>query len=525
MGKMVGRKMCILEDHLKRETFAVKVRQEGKQHQQMFDKQLKDWIADKEAYLTSRPGIDSIGDAQVQRTLFDQYTQEYTMMDKTSLASFYALCDSVLQAKYTSDLSEYVYEHMKYIEPGYDHHEPELRSALEVNLKFVQEKHEALKNMAANLSQELDDSLALEIRKEKLRLEYAHLSLEYTKWSKETCDSLAIERFGFVLEEVQAYQANITKSTEEIKAKAEAKITEVKGVDSEMQAIGVTKNVYSSISIPDLESANAAALTALQSRNERFNAELKRQIDNDNLCKEFAAVAEPFSKWITEVKNTITGSKDDLETQHSFVCKQIDSLTKDAERLEAIRGWANKIEAAKISHIRHTTLTMKDVDVQWTQFQKFLNAKRTMLDTEIQNAKLRGITEQQMKEIEANFKQFDKNNDNLLDRKEFTGCLYSLGEERTGREIAELMKQVGDAKGMVSDAAFKEFMVHVFGDADTADEIGNALMLINHGEKVAVHDRMEPVLPPEDVTYFEQTAPKSGDGWDYTAWIASMFAR
>ena len=65
------------------------------------------------------------------------------------------------------------------------------------------------------------------------------------------------------------------------------------------------------------------------------------------------------------------------------------------------------MEAAGITNIRYTILTAKDVQVQWEQYQAFLKKKEKMLQEEIEHHKLRGITQDQFNEIEANFKQFD----------------------------------------------------------------------------------------------------------------------
>lgn len=79
------------------------------------------------------------------------------------------------------------------------------------------------------------------------------------------------------------------------------------------------------------------------------------------------------------------------------------------------------MHAAGITNIRHTTLTAKDVEVQWEQYKKFLDAKKSilpywrnsnlktgMLAAEIEHSRLRGITPEQFKEIESNFQMFDK---------------------------------------------------------------------------------------------------------------------
>lgn len=67
---------------------------------------------------------------------------------------------------------------------------------------------------------------------------------------------------------------------------------------------------------------------------------------------------------------------------------------------------------------------------------------------------------------------------------------------------------------------------HIFkGDSDTKAEIMESLALINRHDTVANHAAMEQVVANADLEYFEATAPRSGSGWDYVAWVNSMFAR
>ena len=46
-------------------------------------------------------------------------------------------------------------------------------------------------------------------------------------------------------------------------------------------------------------------LQAMAERRSRYDAELARQIANDNLCKDFAAKADPFSQTLTDNKEKV----------------------------------------------------------------------------------------------------------------------------------------------------------------------------------------------------------------------------
>jgi Ca2+-binding EF-hand superfamily protein len=84
--------------------------------------------------------------------------------------------------------------------------------------------------------------------------------------------------------------------------------------------------------------------------------------------------------------------------------------------------------------------------VQWTQYKAFLERKKKMLVEEIENVKLRGLTAEQLRDIEENFKLFDGDKSGLVDKKELKACLYSLGEEKNKAEIDEIITKYGRVK-------------------------------------------------------------------------------
>lgn len=88
------------------------------------------------------------------------------------------------------------------------------------------------------------------------------------------------------------------------------------------------------------------------------------------------------------------------------------------------------------------------------------------------------------------------------------------------------MNEFGDPKKSgISYEGFKEFMIRVLGDSDTKAEIMESMGLINKHDKEANHVAMEVVVAEVDLQYFEATAPRAGNNWNYVDWVESMFAR
>jgi len=289
--------------------------------------------------------------------------------------------------------------------------------------------------------------------------------------------------------------------------------------------LGVTHNIYTKLTLSDLEHAESSLRSSESENNQKYQKELDRQLANDALCRQFASQADPFSKWISEVKEKVTLSQADLQGQLRFVEEKLSSFSSDGAVLPSIEATSQKMDEAGILTNKHTTLTNKDVQVQWQQYKLFLERKKVMLEEEVEREKLKGVTAEQFKEIESNFKQFDTSNSGALDRKAFKACLYSLGEEKTNAEIDNLMKEFGDGTKVVYEG-YKGFMVNLLGVSDSKNDIVAGFELMCRHNTVAKRDRLELVgVNEKDVQYISETAPTLEDGFDYHAWTDSVFSR
>jgi actinin alpha len=252
---------------------------------------------------------------------------------------------------------------------------------------------------------------------------------------------------------------------------------------------------------------------------------LARLTFEDNLCKEFAGVADPIAKQIDTVKSRVAESKSDLESQAQFVRDSLADAEKES-RFAQLHDLQGKIDGAGIAYNPHTMLTAADLDVQWTQFKAMLNAKKAMLEEEIEHNKMRGLTKEQYVEIEEQFKQFDKSKNGLLEKNEFKACLYSLGHEKTGQEVVAVMAKYGakDGKGMQYDG-FKEFMINELGDNDSKGDIIAGFKLLNKDADVCKMANLEILMEDADVSYLKANMKATGDAYDFSSWTENVFAR
>jgi len=157
-----------------------------------------------------------------------------------------------------------------------------------------------------------------------------------------------------------------------------------------------------------------------------------------------------------------------------------------------------------------------------------LRIKKKQIEEEIENAKLRGLSPSDLRDIEDNFNTYDKNHNGILEVNELKACLYSLGEEKSKSQVEEILRTFGDGR-QLNYAQFKEMMIRVLGDADTKEEVLNGFRLINKlpetARPVAVREKLSQVMKPDDIEYIFRTAPPEGDGVDYSRWTEDIFSR
>lgn len=507
LGKLSAAKREILNDDLAREKFIQSTRLLNNQHKVRHDK-LSQWTADKLSFLRRIEEIDSISDAKYQLGLLDAFEKE-KKENTPNVDALKKLGAEITSAKYETKFSKWVFETPEEVRD---------REA------FVDQKWNVELTQAADEKKKaLEAALQREVRKEELRLQFANRAGDFAAWAKEAADNIASTAFGFTFLEVQAFENTLNANDQEVASVNSDKKTACDRAFSELQSMNVKSNNYTTHTPSDVSNFYNSVVAALDSRKSAYKTELEKQRKNDELCKRFADVVDPFIKLLLGYKEKITESKEELEAQLAFVNQRLES--NDGAPLPQVKALQEEITKAGITYNRHCPHNARDVDLQFGQYQAFLQRKKVMLQEEIELKKLKGITPEQLKEIETQFKQFDKNNDGSLEKKEIKACLYSLGEDRSNAEVNELMSKYGDGKEMKFEG-FKEFMIKQLGDTETKEEVLNGLKLINKGKDVAVLDEMELVLEPHDIEYFKKTADKGADGsLLYDKWVDTVFSK
>jgi len=373
-----------------------------------------------------------------------------------------------------------------------------------------------------------EDDVERERHKEKLRLLFSSQASNFKAFQSDVVTSAVVTHFGFTLKEVENFERELDQIDSHVQHEANTKKDEYDDTRRQMDDFKIKDNVYTTISMDDLKKLQAQITECLSQRRKRYNTELERQRFNDQLCQKYASYAEPLSKFIIDVKESITTHKGNLQEQLELVIIKLETRDLDGEVIGDIIKLAAQIEERKITHNEHTSLTVKDIEVLWEQYKLFLENKLKQIKDEIELEKLRGLTPEDLKEIEDNFGLFDKNKNGFLEKSELKTCLYSLGEERSKANIEELINKYGDGKKLLYQQFF-ELMVQVLGDGDTKDEVISGFRLINRlpddQPPVASPEKLGKVMENEFISYIMETGETLGDGVDFVQWTEQIFSR
>jgi len=284
-------------------------------------------------------------------------------------------------------------------------------------------------------------------------------------------------------------------------------------------------NPYTSVTVADIGTKFAALGDATGARRSNYAAELARWRENDALCKNFAELVNPMQVTVGKLVGDLLAGQGTDEEQLELVKKGLEALIAECFKIPDAKAQDAEIKNRNISINPYTSLSAEDMQCELENVQAIAEHKKPYLVSLIQYKKYQGISPEQYAEMETLFKEFDKDNSGNIDAKELRACLFSLGEERSTKEVGEYVKKYGDGKTSLSFVQFRSLMVILIGDAGTQDGLIESFKLLSKGLDHVTEARLEELCKKPDVAYFAKEAPAMEDGREFAPWVAAVFAR
>lgn len=508
-----SKKKAVLEDDLHRTLYAEHTCLLAGQHADKFEA-CKSWAAEKSAFLQSPTPVSSIDDAQAHLSLLEGYATEKESFTSAGVASLKVLGREILARKYHTALSSYSYESQQDI------------SAREAT---IDRQWAELDSLYKARKQTLDAALAREVRKEDLRLEFADHAGDFARFVNETLLAVgSVEEqkilCGSTLEEVVAYGKQIAGEDAGAQAALQAKKGAYGKVAAELASLACSDNPYTDLDVPALDGLGARLLAALAGRRATQEAEHQEQLRNDELCKAFAAAVVPLARAVEQQTAEVLDTAAQPEAQLALVNQRLGTVDGDFGGLAAAKQLEQQIHERKITINVYTTLRVSELEMGVALLKQILTRKKPYLEKVIEYTRYKGISPEQYAEMEAMFKQYDKDKSGSINARELRTCLYSLGEERSKAEIAKYMAELG-RNGVLTFEPFRELMVRLLGDAGNEAAMLESFYAVSRGAPVVSKEILADLLSAEEVRFILATAPGRDGGYDFEKWVAEVCAR
>eukprot|EP01012_Entosiphon_sulcatum_P005067 TRINITY_DN1214_c0_g1_i1.p1 TRINITY_DN1214_c0_g1~~TRINITY_DN1214_c0_g1_i1.p1 ORF type:complete len:626 (-),score=135.76 TRINITY_DN1214_c0_g1_i1:96-1973(-) len=236
---------------------------------------------------------------------------------------------------------------------------------------------------------------------------------------------------------------------------------------------------------------------------------------------------------------------DDAKQLHAWLeqkQRELNDVSGDlSEQLQAVETWkaeANENELFKVTEERVAQLTAggistadtdymwEDLAWAWEQLKESLEKRKAFIEAQIAAKQASGsVPPERLAEYKETFALFDTNKTGTLNLQEFTNCLRGLGIAIPDEEIENLfIKYAPDGKALTFDA-FIKFMTERTADTETEEELVESFACFSKSATAITEEELRRGMGDEAAEYLMRVMPRSGGGYDYRAYVASIYGK
>jgi len=287
-------------------------------------------------------------------------------------------------------------------------------------------------------------------------------------------------------------------------------------------------NPYTELSVTELHNNKGRLAAAQKSRRENYASELAQWRADDEVCKKFADAANPVREGVAVMMQQLQPQSMAEEAQLEGVKTVLDECIKVAFKLEDVKMAEAEVAGRGITVNPYTTLTNSSLLCELENVQLVAEQKRPHLETIIEYKKYKGITPEQYAEMETLFKEHDTDGSDSISDKELRKCLFSLGEERSKKEIASYMKTYAKSSTALAFEEFRELMIVLIGDMGTKEGLTESFQVLAGGQEGITVPGLVEWVEQDKVDFFVQEAPaieNNAELRNFKIWVDAVTLR
>lgn len=361
-----------------------------------------------------------------------------------------------------------------------------------------------------------------QVELEEARLAFAKAAKELSQFVEDCKDAFAEPVRTMSITEVQALQA----SFDTLAATKAAKAADVDALRQLDAKVAGAPNVYSSLTMADVESKWQWVEAEFESRGRALADEMARQEGDEKLRVEFAGLAQAFQSWADAKRAAISAPAADPQAHLGHLKALKAEIAAEAPKLGKINAVADALTARQVISNPHTELNAETLAQTFRALQALVSQSISSLEKELLSASKSGVAPEQIQEIQEMFRHFDHDGSGALVKHEFKACLSSLGKFADDAEVDRIMQEICKKEpGKIFFEEFLAWMVKQLEDSDTPATMSAAFQTISGKDQFIGEDEIRRFVPPEDAAWLLQKMPRAETGlYDYRSFVGSIYS-
>ncbi|XP_065919404.1 alpha-actinin-1-like [Dysidea avara] len=405
-------------------------------------------------------------------------------------------------------------------------------------LQNITTSFDQLTDLSTDRKVAIQDAIEQQQKLDELRLEFAKRAANFNNWMDNAIDDLQDTFNIHSIAEVEQLQAEHEEFKANALQEANGRYEELNGYVQQMADMGSTDNPYTTLTPNDVYEKWCSVLDQVPVRDSALETEHQKQLNNEELRKEFAALANEVGDYIDQ-KGAILANMSlqggSLEDQLVALKEFQNEVNASQDKMDNLEALNQSVQGALIFDNPHTSYTMETLRSSWHQLITSINRTINEMDNQIIIRDSMGLSEDQIKEFRASFNHFDKDHSGELDKNEFRSVLLSLGYKLGGDPLNDpvfdkIWSEIDpNDTGKVMFEAFLDFMTKETVDQDTADQVKASFKILAGDKPYITADELRRELPADQAEYcISRMAPYAGDeapegALDYQSFSTALY--
>ncbi|PVV02629.1 hypothetical protein BB560_002908, partial [Smittium megazygosporum] len=246
------------------------------------------------------------------------------------------------------------------------------------------------------------------------------------------------------------------------------------------------------------------------------------------MCKQFAAESNVIKAIIDSTKSD-KKVEEPLDQQLVSLRTHLNVLIELKERLPEFQELESRLLASNIDLVDISNYSYEDLQFEYQLTHNCLSEKIKLLENQLVLRNSNSLTPEQLDEFESVFRQFDRQNENMLADDEFRAALETLDLSYSNEEYEELFGYLTSQNNVpkITFEQYIRFLMAISEDQNNPSQVYDSFLAISNGKDyITKDDLILSGLTPEQTEALALAMPKvdeAGEMLDFNTFVDIFF--